>query len=76
MPAKKTAEQIDLDRWEVGRPSPTDAYRALTRDGELTGPAVATHPGGGALQICVAGTTVTEGVLRHIAAAADPGAED
>ncbi|WP_073815040.1 hypothetical protein [Kitasatospora sp. CB01950] len=72
MAAKTTGPQrVDTDRFEVGRPAPTDAYRALHSDGGCTGPAYTTHPGGGAIQICVAGATVTEGVARALAAAVD-----
>jgi hypothetical protein len=58
--------------WEVGQPAPTDAYRALDKDGQLDGPAVIAHPGGGAVQIIVAGALVTEGVVRALTAADTP----
>lgn len=77
MAAKNSGpQQVDAARFEIGRPAPTDAYRTLHPDGGLTGPAVTTHPGGGAVQICLAGSTVTDGVMRALAAAADgPSAE-
>ncbi len=59
-------ELVSLVGFEVGRPAPSDVFRALDRDGQLDGPAVATHPGGGAIQIVVAGATVTDGVIRAI----------
>ncbi|MGW1174557.1 hypothetical protein ACWD4P_12655 [Kitasatospora sp. NPDC002543] len=65
-------ERISLVGFEVGRPAPTDAYQALHPDGGLTGPAYTTHPGGGAVQHCVAGSTVTDGVMRALTAADAP----
>ncbi|MFD7410148.1 hypothetical protein [Kitasatospora purpeofusca] len=62
-------ERVSLVGFEVGRPAPTDAYQSLHSDGGVTGPAVTTHPGGGAVQIVTAGTTVTEGVMRALTAA-------
>lgn len=71
-PAPAGPERVSLVGFEVGRPAPTDAYQALHSDGGVTGPAVTTHPGGGAVQIVTAGTTVTEGVMRALTAADAP----
>ncbi|MFD0408621.1 hypothetical protein [Kitasatospora sp. NPDC127116] len=65
-------QRISLVGFEVGRPAPTDAYQALHTDGGVTGPAYTTHPGGGAVQHCVAGATVTDGVMRALTAADAP----
>lgn len=71
-PTESGPERISLVGFEVGRPAPTDAYQALHSDGGVTGPAYTTHPGGGAVQHCVAGSTVTEGVMRALTAADAP----
>lgn len=79
MAARKPVEKIQPQEyaepgtWEVGRPAPADAFRALAGEDHATptGPVVHEHPGGYARQIVVKGGLVTEGVKRELDAAAD-----
>lgn len=73
-PAEKVRPQeyADPSGWEVGKPAPANAYRALGDDYMTpTGPVVHEHPGGYARQIVAEGGMVTEGVKRELDAAAD-----